>query len=60
MKDSGVRNWFFGVNSIRPIAYHEQMKIIRPALLQAPERAKQSRCVFLFRQPPDVKEKVLT
>src|SRR5215471_21428032 len=45
---------------IGPIADHEQMKFIRPSSLQTPERAKQSRCVLVFRQPPNVKEKVST
>ena len=60
MKDSGFAIGFSEMSSIRSIAYNEQMKIIRPALLQSSERAKQSLCVFLFRQPPNVKQKVLT
>ena len=48
------------VNSIGPIADHEQMKFIRPASLQTSERAKQGRCVLLSRQPPNVKKQILT
>jgi hypothetical protein len=37
------------LRSFGPIPNHEQMKFIGPAALQSFERAKQSRCVLLFR-----------
>src|SRR5215469_4020019 len=45
------------LRSVGSIANNKQMKFIRPASLQGFERAKQSRCVFLFREPAHIKQK---
>src|SRR6266496_6749817 len=43
--------------SLRAIADHQQMKIVRSSPLQNLERAKQSRGVLLLGEPSDVKQK---
>src|SRR5262249_4358342 len=48
---------FAQLNSLRAIADHQQMKIVRSSPLQNLERAKQSRSVLLLGEPSDVKQK---
>src|SRR5262249_30709483 len=46
------------LRSVGSIANNKQMKFIRPASLQGFERAKQSCCVFLFREPAHIKQEI--